>query len=156
MNRGRQREPQLRKWNPTPLPAFFPLQLGMVQPSLSSLPTKDGWLQETRKETEGPRQNPGRGRELLSLWSSEAGSGVDGEFRGLSGRGGYHLLSCPSSPLQMRQCRAREEKWLAQGLRASKWQRESHSPHLCLLSTHSLHGITAVFQLWYPCLFVTF
>ena len=134
MGRGRQRAPQLRTWDSTPPPAF-PLQLGKVKPIFCSLPTKDGWLQETGKETEGWGKNGGRGREVQSLWGSDPSRGIDGEFRRLSGEVTIRY-PVPAPPLQMRQHRAREGNWLAQGFRASQRQRQSQ-PNLCLPSLQS-------------------
>ena len=129
MGRGRQRAPQLRKWDSTPLPGFSP-QLGVTKPIFCSLPTKHGRLQEMREETGGWGQNWGRGRQVLSLWGSEPGRGVDGEFGGLSGEEATICYPVPAPPLQTRHHRAREGNRLAQGLRASQPQRQSQPPSL--------------------------
>lgn len=84
---------QLRKWDSAPLPGFSP-QPGVTKPIFCGLPTKHGRLQEMREEAGGWGRNWGRGGEVLSLWGSKPGRGVDGEFGGLSGEDS--LLSCPS------------------------------------------------------------
>lgn len=120
---------QLRKWDSAPLPGFSP-QPGVTKPIFCGLPTKHGRLQEMREEAGGWGRNRGRGGEVLSLWGSKPGRGVDGEFGGLSGEEATICHPVPAPPLQTRHHRAREGNRLAQGLRASQPQRQSQSPSL--------------------------
>lgn len=106
-----------------------------------------------KKGKRSPKAKSREKRGRAGHWGSEPGRGVDGGLRGLLGRGGYHLLSCPHSPLQTRQCRAREENDFTRSQDFSQL-REGSSPHLRLPSLHLLYGTTSVLQLWHPFLFV--